>query len=384
VEPSVSPDGERFVFTLWSPAHRPIAIDEARADGSGLHVLLRNSTGEHLCCARWTPDGRYLLYENNHLGRSDLLILPMQSGFLRRLPSPVRLTNGPLSYRSPVSSRDGKQIFAVGIEPRGELVRYDAAAKQFLPLLPGVYAFDPSWSVDGKWVAYTAYPDHVLWRSRSDGTDPLQLTFPPGQVFNPSISPDGKQVAYVNSAGAICLISMDGASSPAIAEKNGNWPHWSPDGNLVVFTDRGAIHAHDLRAGKTSLLPGPAYMLNPRWVGEYRLVAATPDFTRLMVFDVRAQQWSDLVSFTAPAYVVNWVPTPDYKSVDYVTGGADPMLYHVRLADRHIETIASLKGLHRANGPRGNTAISVAPDGSPVFTRDIGSQEIYALTLKWP
>jgi deazaflavin-dependent oxidoreductase (nitroreductase family) len=25
-----------------------------------------------------------------------------------------------------------------------------------------------------------------------------------------------------------------------------------------------------------------------------------------------------------------------------------------------------------------------APDGSPVFTRDIGNQEIYALSVKWP
>jgi hypothetical protein len=87
----------------------------------------------------------------------------MQSGFLRRRPpSPVQLTNGPLSYRAAVPSRDGKQIFAVGTEPRGELARYDANSRQFVPLLPGVYAFDPSWSGDGQWVAYTAYPGHSL------------------------------------------------------------------------------------------------------------------------------------------------------------------------------------------------------------------------------
>jgi hypothetical protein len=40
--------------------------------------------------------------------------------------------------------------------------------------------------------------------------------------------------------------------------------------------------------------------------------------------------------------------------------------------------------LPRVIGPDGNTQISVAPDGSPVFTRDIGTQEIYALTVKWP
>jgi hypothetical protein len=89
-------------------------------------------------------------------------------------------------------------------------------------------------------------------------------------------------------------------------------------------------------------------------------------------------------SFTAPGYLVNWIHPPDYKSVDYVTGGADPILFRVSLADRKVETIISLKGLHRATGPAGNTAISIAPDGAPVFTRDIGTQEIYALTVKWP
>jgi Tol biopolymer transport system component len=387
VEPSVSPDGERFVFTVWSPAHRPISIDEARTDGSRLHVLLNNLSGGRLCCARWTPDGRYIVYQNRYEGRSDLWALPMQSGFLHRSTSPVRLTNGPLSYMKPVVSRDMKHIFAVGVGARGELVRYDANSKQFLPLLPGVHAFDPSYSADGKWVAYTAYPDHALWRSRSDGTDPLQLTFPPGQVFAPSISPDGKQVVYINSAGAICLIGMDGGSSPTIVEKDGGWPHWSPDGSRLVFMDRGAsshIHILDLRTGTTSLVPGPVGMLNPQWVGDDRLVAGTQDVTKLMVFDVRTQQWSELVSFTAPGYVVNWIHSPDYKSVYYVTGGSSSMLSNVRLADHKVETITSLKGLNRATGPGGNTEISVAPDGSPVFTRDIGSQEVYALTIKWP
>lgn len=70
--------------------------------------------------------------------------------------------------------------------------------------------------------------------------------------------------------------------------------------------------------------------------------------------------------------------------MDYITGGTDPRLLNVRPADRRVETITSLKGLHRATGPAGNTEISVAPDGSPVFTRDIGTQEVYALSVRWP
>jgi len=179
-------------------------------------------------------------------------------------------------------------------------------------------------------------------------------------------------------------MGTDGGSSPTVVEKDGSWRHWSPDGSLLVFMDRGAsshIHILDLRTGTSSLVPGSAGMLNPQWVGDDRLVAGTQDFTKLMVFDVRTQQWSELVSFTAPGYVVNWIHSPDHKSVDYITGGTDPMLLNVRLADRRVETITSLKGLHRATGPAGNTEISVAPDGSPVFTRDIGTQEIYALSI---
>ena len=55
----------------------------------------------------------------------------------------------------------------------------------------------------------------------------------------------------------------------------------------------------------------------------------------------------------------------------------------VRIADQQLETIASLKGFYRA-WSYGTTQINVAPDGSPVFTRDRGYQEIYALNVRWP
>ena len=45
----------------------------------------------------------------------------------------------------------------------------------------------------------------------------------------------------------------------------------------------------------------------------------------------------------------------------------------------------SLKDLRLVVDADSNTKqLSVAPDGSPIFTRDIGTQEIYALTIKWP
>jgi len=114
------------------------------------------------------------------------------------------------------------------------------------------------------------------------------------------------------------------------------------------------------------------------------LVAATQDRKRLLVLSVKTQKWTELVSLTGPGNIVNWAHAPDYKYVYYTTGGAEPEAIRVRLADHKVEMITGLKDLPRAVGPDGNTQISVSPDGSAVFTRDIGTQEIYALTVKWP
>jgi Tol biopolymer transport system component len=261
-------------------------------------------------------------------------------------------------------------------------------ANQFLPFLSGISAFNPTFSRDGNWVAYTTYPDHTLWRSRPDGSERLQLTYPPLHVRYSFISPDGKQVVYGNIKGEIYVISMDGGPPQRVVEKDASAANWSPDGNLLVFNTRDAAHPElqflDLRTGKRSIVPESQDLVGGQWVSEDTLVAAPRNGEKLEIFDVRTQKWSDLVPGKLPGSVVNWAHSPDYKYVYYTTGRAEPKVMRVRLADHKVETITTLKDLRRAMGPDSNTQISVAPDGSAIFTRDIGTQEIYALTLKWP
>ena len=74
----------------------------------------------------------------------------------------------------------------------------------------------------------------------------------------------------------------------------------------------------------------------------------------------------------------------DRQYLYITTIGSEPKVMRIRFADRQIETIASLKDFRRVNDPiAGGTQLNVGPDGSPIFTRDIGSQEIYALKLGW-
>ena len=59
----------------------------------------------------------------------------------------------------------------------------------------------------------------------------------------------------------------------------------------------------------------------------------------------------------------------------------------VRIGENRAEPVISLKDFKFAMFIQFNGAdewISFAPDGSPLLLRDKGSQEIYALTVKWP
>jgi hypothetical protein len=49
-----------------------------------------------------------------------------------------------------------------------------------------------------------------------------------------------------------------------------------------------------------------------------------------------------------------------------------------------VDNITSLKSLRRVDDWYSGISTGVAPDWSMLFTRDIGTQEIYALTVKWP
>ncbi len=387
--PSVSPDGKRIVVRM-SYVYGTGSLAEIAADGTGFRTIVNLGPHEYLGQGVWTSDGMYLVFRIERKGESDIWALPMHTGIFHRSREPIRLTNGPLFYHSARPSRDGKQIFAIGTKRRGELVRYDMRSHQFVPFLSGISAISPSFSRDGKWVAYSSYPDHTLWRSRSDGTERMQLTYPPMEVGHPFISPDGTKVAFETSYFETYVVSMDGGLPQRIGEKS-VIANFSPDGNILVMTsypdarlgeqDRVYLQTFDLRTGKLSVVPSSQGLVGGLWITQDNLVAANEEYTKLLTFDFKTQKWSNLVS----GNIVNWNVSPDRQYVYFATGGAEPAAQRLRFSDRQVETITSLKNLRRVvDKVEKSTQIIVAPDGSPVFTRDIGTQEIYALTVKWP
>jgi eukaryotic-like serine/threonine-protein kinase len=388
-DPGVSSNGKQLVFTLYSRGWASSALYEGAADGEGAPVTIKGSDGR--CCATWSFDEKYLVSGTAHREGSDLWALPMETGLLRRAREPIRLTAGPLSYSGATPSRDTKHIYAIGTKRRSELVHYDLASRQFLPFLSGISAIDTTFSHDGKWVAYTSYPDHTLWRSRADGSERQQLTYPPMQVAYPFISPDGTRVAFQTAKWETYLVSMDGGQ-PELVEKHSGGANWSPDGNFLVFTSgndqpleddekRSSLRILDVRTRTASVIPSSEGIVGCWWVTQDKLVAATADGTRFLTFDTKAQKWAELATGT----FVNWAVSPGGKYLVFTTGGAEPKVHRLRFADRQMETIATLKELRRVvDTIEQSTQIDVAPDGSPIFSRDIGTSEIYALNIRWP
>ena len=135
------------------------------------------------------------------------------------------------------------------------------------------------------------------------------------------------------------------------------------------------------RPASFSSVPLSEDKVSPFWIDQNTLVAATLDQKKLVTLDFKSGDWSDLLT----TEVVEFMPSPDGKYIYYTTGGLDPSAMRLRLADHKVEALTSLKDLRRvADYDTNTTQLSVAPDGSPIFTRDIGTQEIYALTVKWP
>jgi DNA-binding winged helix-turn-helix (wHTH) protein/Tol biopolymer transport system component len=381
---AMSPDGRRIVFTHYPETELHIA----NSDGSGVELLAKNSERGGFCCARWTPDGKYIIFATRFPDpQQDLWYMRMDGSWLRSAGSPRRLTAGPLSYWSPAPSRDGKTIFATGTKPRGELVRYDLRSHTFVPFLPGISGSNLTFSADGQWLAYVSYPDRCLWRSRSDGSERLQLTVPPETVNAPFISPDGKWVVYGGRDDGTFILSMYGGTPQKLAKVAGGEANWSPDGRSLVFNEATnawqtpEVKLADVQTGKISLVPGG--QMRPLWAAPGKLIAARRDLKSLQLYDLSTQQWSD---FTKPedGPIGNWAHSPDFQYFYYTTRGPDPRIIRVCMADLKSEVVASLKDVHLAPGILEYTQLSVAPDGSPILLYAVGIQEIYALTVRWP
>jgi serine/threonine protein kinase/Tol biopolymer transport system component len=404
--PRWSPDGSRIRFNV-EDASRSISIWEVSSDGTNMRALLPGWHEAH-CCGSWTADGKYFVF-NSCSGprtyfaygcgsRGDIWAIREKTHlFPKASPEPMQLTTGPTQLWTPIASPDGKRIFAAGWQPRTEIVRYDSKSAQFLPYLGRTSAEGLDCSRNGKWVAYVVYPEGTLWRANAEGSERQQLTFPPLAAAMPRWSPDSTQIVFMGALPGkpwriYVMSSGGGTPQPVTNGESGDQgdfdPVWSADGLSLAFGSNPVVgHAGgklvlrmlDAKTHRISRLPGSEGLWSPRWSPDGNYIAAFSPESDLMLYDFRTHQKIQLAS--GEINFAAW--SRDSGFVYFDTLGNDPAFFRVRIHDRRIERIVSLKDIHRSMGAFGPWT-GLASDGSLLVQRDAGASEIYALDWEAP
>ena len=162
----------------------------------------------------------------------------------------VNLTRHPLSHDShPVFSPTGEQILFVSDREviRGDLYLMDADGSNMRKIFKTLARRNhPTWSPDGKRIAYARPNDHAIYIATIEGKEETPLAQVGKNGGDPDWSPDGTEIVFVSSVGTpresggtLRIINVETGKQetllpdelPLMAA-----PDWAPSGDRIVFS----------------------------------------------------------------------------------------------------------------------------------------------------
>jgi Tol biopolymer transport system component len=190
-----------FVFSGSSAATQGASrLFVIGADGRGLRKLTRGRARVGEDGADWSPDGSRIVFERSFECAQSLL----------------------LCIATWVVSADGS----------GE--------RRLTPQTPGTGALAPTWSPDGKRIAYVKFVDRSdkadLWLMNADGSGKRRVTYV-GNAKEPAWAPDGRRLAFSHD-GDIFVRDLDAGTRTRLTRTprlNESHPDWSPDGRRIAY-----------------------------------------------------------------------------------------------------------------------------------------------------
>jgi dipeptidyl aminopeptidase/acylaminoacyl peptidase len=265
-------------------------------------------------------------------------------------------------------------------------LRYDARAATFVPFIGGRSAEQLDFSRDGQWTAYVSYPDDILWRCRSDGTECMQLTFEPMHASNPRWSPDGTRIVFaarssVTGKSSVYVLTLSGGKPELLLQddRDSRDPSWSPDGEAVALrlmakNELSSLAIYNTRDKQISLIPDSEGLMYPQYSPDERFLAAQPlDNSGITLFNFATRQWRRVQ--VGKAERLCWSRNGGYvywSSVDTVKTA----IFRMRVSDFRTEPVATAEFSSTGHpGP----GLSLAPDDSPLVLRDLNRRAIYAI-----
>ncbi|WP_083752680.1 amidohydrolase family protein [Actinosynnema sp. ALI-1.44] len=224
-----------------------------------------------------SPDGRSVVFK----ALNDIWLLPIGA-------SPKRLTSDGFFEADPTWSRDGKQIaYASDKAGTEDLYVLDVASgkERRVTTLPGAETA-PVFSPDGRQLAFQ---DQLGQTSSVDLASAAvrRVLGPLNAPGKPSWSPDGKFLALTVSdaernrilladAATGVTRTVDPAPFGSVSTRGSDGPEWSPDGKLLAFSMNSTIHV--LPVDPTGTPTGPARQItteasdSPTWSGDAKTI----------------------------------------------------------------------------------------------------------------
>jgi Tol biopolymer transport system component len=176
--PVWSPDGRLIAFTRTTGGQPDIWV--VNADGSGLRQITNDKEDER--APAWSPDGRRLVFMSSRAGSADVWTVAVEGGAPAQL---TEKTNAPDETRFAACwSPDGRTIAYVSNRSEyfaDDLWLVDVQSKVSRRLSLDVHVMaSPSWSPDGKYLAFHGVPRSGFWHS--DTSDIYLAEMPAGTI----------------------------------------------------------------------------------------------------------------------------------------------------------------------------------------------------------
>jgi len=390
--PRWSPDGGRIRFSVTSNNGATVHLWEVNADGGHLHSMFPVLDKHHCAGGSWSTDGKYFVFNVD----DQVWISREQTAGWPQEATPAPLTTGPMISSAPVFAPGSTRLYVGGYQERAELVEYDPKNDRLQTLLAGLSAFQVDYSRDGKWITYLTFPDSILWRSASDGSQRRQLTPSGFSAILPRLSPDRKYIAcerFLQGANSrIYVVPFEGGTPQAVTNGNngpsGDFdPAWTADSNSIIFGDnfetadlpgdKRRLHMVDVKTRKVVDLPGSEGLWGPRCSRDGRfLVGLSAPGWKVMLYEFSTGKKTELSNLHANFPNLS----ADGQYVYFATSGTDSAWWRVRIKDHQLERIRSPKNYSIGNG----RWFTVTPNGLLLSARDLSANQIYAIDLETP
>lgn len=391
--PAFSPDGRRLRFTVFDLARTGLpSLWEVAIDGTQLRRLLAGwDNPRNECCGSWTPDGKYYVFQATRGDGTHVWALPERSRPFTNRSDPVQLTTGPMNFIRPLIDPDGKRIYAVGWQLRGELAQITPQSGESVAHPGSLSAEWVAYARDRERIAYISYPEAQLWRAKPDGSDQVQLTFPPMRARRPQWSPDGRTIAFEGQVGEhpwkVYLVSPDGGAARALTthDRLEASPTWSADGKFLAFALGGdavsfappkGIRVFDMHMRSETALAGSHTVREPAWSPDGRYIASiSHDRLSLRLFNVATSRWEE---FARPGVrILRSYWSTDSQFLYFQTMPPRIELFRVHIGNRDVQRVGALQD--RWVFGMAWPWTGVTPDGSLLYLRDQSIHHIYAL-----